>query len=61
MEDGLQKSWEEGRRDFHMTMVILEKRDEGLTNKQRLRTLAQKSGKKPLVGGSWRQNTPQGL
>ena len=44
-----------------MTMVTLEKRDEGLTNKQRLRTLAQKPGKKPLVRGSWRQNTPQGL
>lgn len=33
-----------------MPAVILEKRDEDLTSEQRLRTLAQKMGKKHLVG-----------
>lgn len=33
-----------------MTVVILEKTDEGLTSEQRLRTLSQKTGKKHLGG-----------
>lgn len=51
------RRWEEVRRDFEMTVVILQKRDEGLTSEQRLRTLAQRPGRKDL-GGWFLESTP---
>lgn len=45
------------RRGFETTVVILQKREEGLTSEQRLRTLAQKPGRKH-PGGWLLENTP---